>query len=332
MAGRILNFIRIISGYYFSRLTRKAWHWGYPLAVSIEPTNRCNLHCPECPSGQTELTRASGNMGFDLFTKVIDQLAHSLNYLTLYFQGEPYLNPNFHRFIAYARSKKIYVSTSTNGHFLTPESAMKTVSSGLNRLVISLDGTDAPVYRSYRVGGSFEKVIEGIGTLARIRRESGSRTPKIVVQFLVLKSNQHQIRDIKKLGKELGADWVSVKSAQFNDFRSGNPMIPEIRKYSRYEPTGETDSAKGPLFRIKSDLPRHCFRMWSSCVITWDGKVVPCCYDKDARYLLGDLQKDSFSQIWKSERYDQFRQKILTGRETIDICQNCTEGIKISAV
>ncbi|MEI6455856.1 MAG: radical SAM protein, partial [bacterium] len=165
--GRFINFVKVIPGYFLSRVTRHVFNWGYPLAVSIEPTNRCNLHCPECPSGQTELTRPAGNMSPEQFHSLINQLASYISYLTLYFQGEPYMNKHFPEFIKYARSKKIYVSSSTNGHFLTPESAAETVRSGLNRLVISLDGTDPETYPSYRKGGSFEKVTEGISTLVR---------------------------------------------------------------------------------------------------------------------------------------------------------------------
>jgi len=265
------------------------------------------------------------------FRQVIDELAPFVNYLTLYFQGEPYLNPHFPEFVGYARSKKIYVSTSTNGHFLTSETAAETVRSGLNRLVISLDGTDPASYQSYRIGGTFEKVTQGIETLARVRKEMRSRTPRIVIQFLVMKTNQHQIGEIKKLGKALGADRVEVKSAQFNNFESGNPLMTDIDKFSRYERSGN-EKSNGALYRIKSNLPRHCFRMWSSCVITWDGKVVPCCYDKDGKYGMGDLERESFTSIWKSEKYNNFRKRILTERETIDICQNCSSGIKISAV
>ncbi len=328
---RLFNLFRVISGYLFSRITGNIYNWGYPLAVNTEPTNRCNLHCPECPAGRTELTRPAGFMDPERFRQVIDELTPFVNYLTLYFQGEPYLNPHFYEFIRYARSKKIYVSSSTNGHFLTPETAAETVRSGLNRLVISLDGTDPGSYQSYRTGGSFEKVIQGIETLAKIKKETGSAHPRIVIQFLVLKSNQHLIGEIRKLGKELGADKVEIKSAQFYNFEKGNPLMTDIDEYSRYERTGD-ERGTGTVYRIKSNLPRHCFRMWSSCVITWDGKVVPCCYDKDAQYEMGDIGRESFISIWKSEKYNGFRKKILTSRETIDICQNCSSGIKISAV
>lgn len=73
----------------------------------------------------------------------------------------------------------------------------------------------------------------------------------------------------------------------------------------------------------------ECWRMWSSCVVTWDGKVVPCCFDKDATHQLGDIQSQPLKQIWKSTSYQAFRQSLLTNRQEIDICQNCTEGTKV---
>ena len=73
----------------------------------------------------------------------------------------------------------------------------------------------------------------------------------------------------------------------------------------------------------------ECWRMWSSCVITWDGKVVPCCFDKDATHQLGDIAETPLQQVWNSNGYDGFRKALLTNRQEIDICQNCTEGTKV---
>jgi len=261
-----------------------------------------------------------------LFHSVIDQLSPFISYLTLYFQGEPYLSPHFFDFIAYARSKKIYVNASTNGHSLLPESAVKTVKSGLNRLIVSLDGNDQEAYGSYRVGGSFEKVITGITALVEEKKKLNSNKPFLVIQLLVLKTNQHQLEEIKKLGKSLGVDKVNLKTAQFNHYLNGNSLIPDLDKYSRYQKIAD-DYGTGVQYRFKNTLPRHCFRMWSSCVITWDGKVVPCCYDKDARHILGVIAENSIRKIWKNKLTDSFRQQILDEREKIDICQNCPEGL-----
>jgi len=325
---RFLNFLTIISGYLISRLTHKVIHWGSPMAVSIEPTNLCNLSCKECPSGGGELSRPSGTMTAPIFRSVIDQLSPQLTYLTYYFQGEPFLNPEFFVTIRYARSKKIFVSTSTNGHFFASSNIVQIIESGLNRLIISLDGTDQESYASYRVGGSFDKVIDGIGHLTEMKKQMKSPSPVLVIQFLVLKTNQHQIRDIKKLGKQLGVDKVEIKTAQFHDFQKGNPLMPDDPKYSRYVLNRSTDlqlDDPPAQYRIKSHRPNSCFRMWSGCVFTWDGKVVPCCFDKDAKYEMGDMEKNSFQEIWKSKNYHDFRVRILKNRKSIDICNNCTQ-------
>lgn len=325
MLRRIINGAQITGSYVISLLSGEVVHHGNPMAVSIEPTNGCNLHCPECPSGLHELTRPRGMMCMADFTLTIDQLLPSLSYLTLYFQGEPYLNPHFFEMVRYARSKGIFVHTSTNGHFLKGENAMNTIDSGLNRLIVSLDGTDQKTYEQYRVGGSYNTVIEGIQALIAAKRTTGSKNPRIILQFLVLKSNQHQIKEIKTLGRRLGVDKVALKSAQFYDFARGNPLMTDIDAYNRYRSLSGDPSS--PKFIPKNHLPNRCFRMWSSCVITWDLKVVPCCYDKDADHELGDLTKQTFLEIWHSDRYNKFRKSILSNRRAIEMCNNCLQQV-----
>jgi radical SAM protein with 4Fe4S-binding SPASM domain len=324
---RFSNFLKIIAGYIISRLIHGVIHWGQPLAVSIEPTNHCQLSCPECPSGTSGLTRKRGYINPDLFRSIIDQLSPHLSYLTLYFQGEPFLDPHLFESIQYARSKKIYVSTSTNAHFLFRENSEKIIKSGLSRLIISLDGTDQETYASYRRGGSFEKVTVGIRILTEIKKQLNSSTPFIIIQFLVLKTNQHQIRDIRILGKQLGADKVELKTAQFYDYQYGHPLMPDIPKYSRYRLIDSLNHhlANSPTHQLKNHFPNACFRMWSGCVFTWDGMIVPCCFDKDAQYVLGNIQNQSFRQIWRNQAYHEFRKKILKNRKSIDICTNCSQ-------
>jgi radical SAM protein with 4Fe4S-binding SPASM domain len=283
-------------------------------------------------------------MDLAFFKKVIDQVYRKIFYLNLYFQGEPYLNPEFFEMVKYAREKRIYVNTSTNGHFLDPGNARLTVQSGLNRIIVSLDGTDQESYSTYRIGGTFEKVTEGIKNLVAARSELGRTNPRIIIQFLVLRPNEQQIPEIKKLVKELGANRLELKSAQFYDFENGNPLMPADGEYSRYRQqvnrsTGQKVNGSlghlvtgSPSHRIKNPLPNHCYRMWSSCVVTWDGFVAPCCFDKDVAYPMGSLKDHSFREIWKSEEYNLFRKKILSDRKSIDICRNCSEGIGISSL
>ena len=225
--------------------------------------------------------------------------------------------------VQYANKKGIYTITSTNAHFLNDENSKKTIESGLNRLIISVDGTTQEVYESYRKEGSFEKVVEGARNIVKWKKELKSTTPHIIFQFLVVKPNEHQMEQVKILAHEIGVDEVKYKTAQIYDYENGNELIPTIDKYSRYK--RNTDGT----YRIKNKLLNHCWKLWHACVITWDGIVVPCCFDKDAKYRLGDLKMENFSDIWQSKKYVNFRKQLIKGRNHIDICTNCTEGCKV---
>jgi radical SAM protein with 4Fe4S-binding SPASM domain len=257
-----------------------------------------------------------------VYEELINQVAPFVSYLTLYFQGEPYLNPHFLEFVKYASEKNIFTATSTNAHYFDEEMSRKTVLSGLDKLIISIDGTDQNTYEKYRVGGNLDKVIQGTERLIKWKKKLKSKRPFIVLQFLVFKSNQHQLNKIKELAEQLGVDKLNIKTAQIYNFESKNDIIPNNSKYSRYKKANST-------YTINNTMSNNCWRMWSSCVITWDGKMVPCCFDKDAQNVLGDVYKKKFIRIWKSEAQQEFRKRILKSRKDIDICKNCSEGCKI---
>lgn len=319
---RILNAARLFSSYYVSKAMKRPVHWGMPTIVEIEPTTSCNLRCPQCPSGLREFSRNTGMLDLPLYQKLIDELAPELVYVILYFQGEPFLNKKFLDFVRYAAQKNIYTATSSNAHYFTDEMAKATVQSGLDRLIISIDGTTQETYQQYRRGGNLEKVIAGTKNLLKWKKELNSATPHIIWQFIAFKHNEHQIPEFKKLAKETGVDEIGIKTAQIYDYETSDALIPENEELSRYSKTDEG-------YRIKNKLLNQCWRMWRGSVITWDGLVVPCCFDKDATHRFGDVSKGSFTEVWQGEQYNRFRHAILQSRKEIDICQNCTEGTKV---
>jgi radical SAM protein with 4Fe4S-binding SPASM domain len=320
---RSANAIGVLAGYWLSKLAGKPIVFGFPVSLSIEPTTSCNLRCPECPSGLRSFTRETGMLEEKLFKKVIDEVHDRIYYLLFYFQGEPFLNPGFLEMVRYSASKKIYTATSTNGHFLDDETARETVESGLDRLIISIDGTTQETYEKYRIGGRLDKVIEGAQNIIAWKKKLKSSTPQVVFQFLVVKPNQHQIADAKKLAKQTGVDRIVFKTAQIYDYKNGSNLIPTITEYSRYR------IKKDNTYEIKNELLNHCWRLWHSAVITWDGQLLPCCFDKDANYKMGNLRKEDFKPVWKGNDYMNFRKSVLSGRKEIDICTNCTEGTKV---
>ncbi|MDP4284812.1 MAG: radical SAM/SPASM domain-containing protein [Bacteroidota bacterium] len=321
---RVWNASKVVFSFYVSRIVRKPVQWGLPVSISFEPTTSCNLRCPECPSGLRDFTRPTGMLKKDFFRQTIDDIYKDLLYLIFYFQGEPYLNKDFLDMVKYASAKGIYTATSTNAHYLTDEVARKTIESGLDRLIISIDGTTQEVYQQYRVGGKIDKVIEGAKNIVKWKKELKSKTPFVFFQFLVVKPNEHQIEEIKKLGKEVGVDEVRFKTAQIYDYENDpNNLIPLNEKFSRYKRNNEGKH------EAKNKLANHCWKLWQANVITWDGMVVPCCFDKDASHRLGNLKHQSFKEIWENDNYKQFRKELMSSRKNIDICANCSEGISV---
>ncbi len=317
------NVTRVLGSYYAAKASGRLLAPGMPFSLAFEPTTSCNLRCPECPSGLRSFTRPTGMLDPVFFQQKIDELKDYLIYLTFYFQGEPYLHPQFTDMVHYASTRGIYTATSTNAHYLTDENAQKTIESGLDRLIISIDGTTQNTYESYRVGGSLDKVMEGTNNLLQWKKKLKSVTPHVVFQFLVVKQNEHQVSDVYALADRLGVDAVQIKTAQIYDYKHGNVLIPDNPAYSRYRKNNRGE------YELKNPLENHCWKMWHSAVITWDGKVVPCCFDKDAQHAMGDLRHTSFREVWYSEKYQAFRRAIFTSRSKIDICQNCSEGLSV---
>jgi len=320
---RAINVIKVVSSFTVSRVIRKPVVWGMPISYSIEPTNHCNLKCPECPSGLGTLTRPLGLLSVEDFKTIIDQVKDTGFYVQLYFQGEPYINKNLPEMIRYAQSKNIYISISTNGHFVNVKTIDNILNNAPDKLIYSMDGLDEESYQNYRVGGSFKKADEGLRLLIKKRNELGRKKPFVEFQFIVMKQNEHLLDEVKKYGKDVGVNKVVFKTMQVSSYENAVHFLPSNQKYRRY-------IVNNGSVKIKNKLKNHCFALWRTSVITWDGKVVPCCFDKDANFGLGELKEKSMKKIWLSEPYRNFRQGVLNNRKGLSMCTNCTEGLKIN--
>ena len=309
----------LVAGYSYlkSSITGKPEVSGMPVSVSAELTNFCNLRCPECPSGSGLMQRGRGYMDIELFKRVMMELSPYLYNTNLYFQGEPMLHPLFFSFLA--NTKDTHTTVSTNGHFLSEENSEKIVRSGLHKLIISLDGADQDTYSGYRINGNINIVIDGIKNVTDARKRFKSSL-KVEIQCLVNKLNEHQIPQIRELAKRVNAE-LRLKSMQITDNKDIGSWLPLNGSFRRYKMiNGE--------YVIRNSLPDRCARLWFNPVITWDGKVIPCCFDKSAEFIMGDLKQDSFRDIWDGPKYRIFRKSILSGRHMIDICRNCTSGLR----
>ncbi len=293
-----------------------------PVALTFEPTTHCNLRCPQCISGRRAFTRPTGQAQLATFQRIVDQLADSVFYVSLYFQGEPYLNPHFLEMVRYARRLGMFTETSTNGHYLSDETCRRTLESGLDQLVISLDGITPESYRTYRVGGRWETVIEGTRRLMKHRREAGLLRPYVVLQFIVFSHNESEVENVHALARNLGVDELRLKTAQVYEEWNGKEWLPSSGEYSRYE------TADGRL-RLKTRRRKGCTRLWQEPTITWDGQVLPCCFDKDADHPMGNILQQPFDEIWRGRAYGEFRRKVFADRQNVPMCRNCSEGVRL---
>jgi len=290
--------------------------------MSIEPTNRCQLRCPGCPSGLHQLNRTGGVMDLDLFRQVIDESGKNLIWLNLFFQGEPLLNRQLGEMIRYASQRNIFTSVSTNANLLDANWAGILVNSGLDHLIISVDGMDEEVYQRYRVGGTLSKVMHGLDQLMKAREGLRHRL-MIELQFVVTRYNEHQVDAFLSWAAASGADLWRLKSAQLENLEGASELVPMNDARSRYRVDGS-----GRLI-IKNKLANHCWRAWSTPVLTWDGFLVPCCFDKQAQHAYGNIVEGSLREVWKNKKAGNFRRQILSNRRGIPMCNNCTEGLRL---
>jgi len=311
-----VNLIKAGYSYLFSSVAGKADIGGMPVSLGVELTNNCNLNCPQCASGSGQMKRKRGYMDIELYKKVIRELAPYLYNVNLYFQGEPMLHPQFFSFIG--NSQNLHTVISTNGHYLSEENCEKLARSQLKKIIVSVDGTDQETYSAYRKNGSLEIVESGLKNLKQAGEKHHSPL-KTEIQFLVNALNEHQIPVIKKLAKSFNAT-LSLKSMQIIDSNDMSFWLPSLKRFRRYNKSDEG-------YEIRNPMPDRCARLWFNPVITWDGNVLPCCFDKDAEYIMGNLNTDSFREIWNGPKFRIFRKSILTGRHMIDICRNCTSGL-----
>jgi radical SAM protein with 4Fe4S-binding SPASM domain len=323
--SKLVNAFKLHISYCYTNLSKTVFHWGSPDSISIEPTTKCNLHCLECAIGQNNITRPKGEITQALFEKIVKDVKTHIVHLNLYFQGESFLHSNIFSLIELAKKDKIYTTISTNGHFLNQENVEKIISSGLDKIIVSIDGISQETYEKYRVGGSLEKVLDGLKLLSEKKKNRKAFWPYIEIQFIAFKHNENELSKLKEFFKDFGVQKISIKKAFVEDVSKNNELLPKNKKLSRYE------KKENGEFVLNRRNTNKCWRSWRSAVITWNGDLIPCCFDKNAKHSFGDLSKESFKEVWKSQQSKSFRRQIKSNRAEIDICNNCVEGVKYKA-
>lgn len=334
--SRVSNALRCYWNYALSRMGLVRISHA-PLFVSVEPAAVCQLRCPECPVGQrptpNKIQRtATGSpieqssspikgrertpfMSMEVFRRVLGEVKEYAHTMQFYFQGEPLLNKNLAQMVAEAHEAGLYTIVSTNAQAMTRELAEELVQAGLSRIIVSMDGLTQTTYGTYRVGGDVEKAKAALRYLKEaVSHQQSVIRCQIELQCLRLKTNEEEWKELKRQYKAMGADRLSLKTAQLYDYEHGHDLMPSDARYSRYE-----KGADGLYHRKKRT--RGCLRVWSGVVVTTTGEVLPCCYDKGHAYSYGNVKDAPVAELFRNEKALAFRRAAI--EEQPKICQEC---------
>jgi MoaA/NifB/PqqE/SkfB family radical SAM enzyme len=292
---------------------------GWPSSIIVEPTNICNLACPVCPTF-LEMDRKKGFMSYETFKFIIDDMKGKIGHIAMNFAGEPTLNRDLWRFVAYAQANGVKVLVSTNSMLLSRQ-MNEILESRLDRILVCLDGTTKDVHEIYRRRSDFWRIRRGIEMLCQEKTRRGLKWPHINLQFLVMAHNEHQIRDVVKLGLEMGVDSLSLKSMSLGSLikteaermELARKWLPKASRYNRYY------ISDGKI--IRKEIPKIC-NWYRSGVIYWNGDVGICCYDFNGLYVIGNVLKDGgFTKIYKSSIWGEVQKRVML--KQFELCQRC---------
>ena len=334
-----------LANYYFTRhqmYKQKDRVIGYPSHLFIDITNICNLRCPLCPTGVGPPGRKKGIMPLETFKKVIDEMKRHLISIDLFNWGEPFLNKHVYDMIRHAHKHHIITSVSTNFNYFSGESAEDLISSGLDFLILSIDGASQETYEQYRVGGDFKKVINNIEILVERKRKLGSKHPFICWQFLVMRHNEHEVEIVEKMAEDLGVDDITIDYAYLpvDTRQNANRWLPKNPAHHRYNvqelekiwEAQENQQEQAPSNPARNQAATEtvsrradCLWLWTQSTINWDGSISPCCAIFDPADDFGTLSGSRFRKAWNNEKYRASRRFSSTGEigSIKTVCMRC---------
>lgn len=293
---------------------------GYPVIAQVEPANVCNLSCPLCLTSSITGARPPALLKLDAFRRLIDECGQYLLHLIFWNWGEPFLNPDFTRMVAYAKARGIIVHTSTNGNVELDEAqAEALVDSGLDSLVVAVDGATQESYEKYRQGGRLDVVISNIRTILRVRSMKGAATPRINMRFVVMRHNESEIPAARDMARKLGVDYFTLKTVDMPSVLGSGldqAYAPEESGYRRYEYDAGTFTRK--------EKPFVCMRPWKRITLEASGEVIPCEYDYRNEHSFGNIMDLGAMGAWKSPAAAEFRRAFNRGYNDFYLCRNCT--------
>lgn len=281
----------------------------FPLHLDIESTRWCNLRCPMCPrtikmEKSATKTIDAGDIDFSLYKKLVDEGAKEGLYSIKYnYLGEPLIYKKIDKMVAYAKKKGIIdLMFNTNGLLLTAEMSKRLIRAGLDKLFISFDSPFKKRYEKIRVGAKFDKTIENVKNLVRMRKKLKSITPLVRVNMVVMKENKDEVLDYIKLWKPI------VDLIGFNDYI--NPQM--LDKKNRY------------AVKLKKHSRFVCSFLYQRLFVHYNGEIGLCCSDLDAECGLGNARDVRIKDVWLGEKVQKIRKLHNRGQwHKYPLCAKC---------
>lgn len=274
-----------------------------PKEVLIELTNICNLRCPMCYS--FEAKRKKGFMEMEIFEKAVRQVKDfGIRNVHLYTVGEPLLHPRIIEMINFAKSYKRTVYIFSNGMLLNEQMSQKIIDSNLDYLIFSVEGVKKEKYENIRRGAQFEKLLNNIYQLKKIRGRN--KLPKIEIWSII-------------------TDEDRIKLLEFKEFWSN--YADEIKFVHLANQGGYIKNiiAAKPLPKV---IRHPCGSLWQSMIVLWNGDVSVCCVDFDGKLIVGNIERKHLKNIWYSRRYKKMQLQHSQGRfQAIPACAECDAGV-----
>lgn len=308
------------------RLGNDFWrHYGYhhgnvrlrnrPAVFAIESTNHCNLRCVMCPRGEPDIMeRALGTMSDSLFHRILDDAEYFTEPCWFHWFGEPLMHPRLFEQIESAKRRGVpNLGISSNGTLLDAARSRAILDSPLDTLMIAIDGTSKEVYERVRISPTFtfEEVVENARGFLALKASLGRRRPHTILSIIRMRETQDQLDEFRTFWLAAGADEVL-----FKDYTTWGDQTGDFLELL---PSSGKD-------RLRHQREFPCSYLWESLVISWDGRVVPCCYDYDAKSAMGDMTTQSLGEIWNGEAYRSLRQKERDGRNDSPLCAGCVQA------
>jgi radical SAM protein with 4Fe4S-binding SPASM domain len=304
--------------------------WAKPITAVIEPSETCSLNCRFCPTGRRRKEREPVLMSPKTFKLAAEPLVDCLYEAYLYNWGEPFDNPTIWEYIKFMSDRKVKTIVSTNLNLPGKGDVESIIKSGLDTLIVSIDGTTEETYRLYRSGGDFGRTMETLKSIIKEKRINNLKRPFIIWQFVVFSHNEHQIDEAIDLAKQIGVDQITflptsphMEKEIFNTEQQRisevTGILPKDERFHLY--TGSRGEGK---LRRRSD----CTMLWDGITIRTDGGVAPCCSSYFARYDFGNVHNEHILEIWNNQKYQESRRtQRTTGRyKSNTVCNICNQN------